>query len=111
MKLTLLIVAAIFFFLVTGCKNDTSHHSEKLEKALANLTQLALSPKEERAMLSLIRDSTHLQFPVYSLQGEKISQAQIQEKEMNVTVDCYGESMANIKAVIFRDLTQAELDK
>ena len=59
--------------------------------------------------MSQILDTAPLAFPVYSLEGELLTQAQIREKQMNVTVDCYSDSITNIKAVVFRDLTQDEL--
>ncbi len=109
MKITLSSIIGILLLLTLGCQNQRGQYSEKLEKALTGLTKVALSPKENTAMLSLIADSTHLAFPVYSLEGERLTQTQIRAKQSNVTVDCYGDSITNVKAVVFRDLTLTEL--
>ncbi len=102
-------IIGIMLLLFFSCQNQVNTPSKKLENVLAGLTKLTLTDKEENALLSQIIDTAHLAFPVYSLEGELLTQAQIREKQMNVTVDCYSDSITNIKAVVFRDLTQDEL--
>lgn len=108
-RFPILIAATILLFL--ACSTDTSRYSQKLEKELTGLGKLPLTQGEKDAILSMITDSANLSFPVYSIQGERLSQAQIREKAMNVTVDGFGESAKNLKAVVFRDITKAELEE
>ncbi len=98
-----------FLLCITSCKSDIPVYSEKLEKALSGLNKITLTEKETRTVLHLIDDTTQLKFPVYSLEGNQLTLAQIREKEMNMTVDCFGDDPENIKAVVFRSLTRTEL--
>ncbi len=110
MKAIQIVTITGLLFLALQCSNDPARHSQKLDKALSGLNRLNVTEREEFAVLNLITDSADLRFPVYSLAGERLTQAQIREKKMNVTVECYGESLTDLKAVVYRDLTKAELD-
>jgi len=110
MKMISKTAAILLLFLLPNCSTDTPRYSEKLEQELAGLNRLTLTPKERNSILSRISSDAGADYPVYSLQGEVLSPAQIKKQEMNMTVDCFGDSVANIQAVVFRSMTKTELD-
>lgn len=111
MKMINQIVAVLFLFLLSNCSTDSPRYSENLENQLVGLNRLTLTQKENDSILSRISSDAGSDFPVYSLEGEVLSAAQIRKQEMNMTVDCFGDSHANIQAVVFRSMTKAELDE
>jgi peroxiredoxin len=110
MKMISKTATILILFLLPNCSTDAPRYSEKLEKELVGLSRLTLTQKEKNSLLSRISGDAVLDFPVYSLQGEALSRAQIREQEMNMTVDGFGPDTANIKAVVFRSMTKTELD-
>lgn len=110
MKTLSLKVLFFFLLLIPSCKNEAPVYSEKLETSLKGFNRLRLTDHEIHDVLKLIQQNDQLAFPVYSIDGALLTREQVLKKTMNVTLDCYGESPENLKAVVFRDQTKAEVE-
>ena len=106
MKNLIILIIATLVFLLPSCQNEPPLYSDKLTNALTGLNKLSLTAKEKGALHSRIRDGTDLTFPVYTPEGERLIPTHIREKEMNMTVDCFGNKAGDIEAVVFRKLTK-----
>lgn len=104
-----LMAACLFFF--SSCKNDPPNDASILEQQLAGLHLLTLEKTRADSIWRFIRDSLNVPFPVYSETGERLTQAEIRKRKINMHVDAYADSLANIRAVVFRKATSAEIEE
>ena len=108
-KIQLLTLFGVMF--TFGCyDNSNPIYSTKLDKELAGLKKLVVSQDVIDSIRMVIMENSSTNFPVYAPTGEKLTQVDVVKKKINVTVDCFGENIANLKAVVFRNLTKAELE-
>ena len=74
------LVILFLTLVIAGCRNGTTY-STKLEKELTGLKKLITSERIQDSIQTQIQGRASLSFPVYSLNGDKLTQADITEKK------------------------------
>ncbi len=103
-------IAIIALFTVfSSCKSGNNRYSENLQTALKGLNKLTVSDRFIDSIEHIVQQNAQPPFPIYSLEGKQMTREDINKKKINITFDYFGDSQGNVKAVVFRDLTEAEL--
>lgn len=95
---------------MVACRKENPNYAPALEQKLAGYEKLNLNRPQQDSMSRLIRRAADLAFPVFSSQGTALTNAQITQEKINMTFDCFADSMGTIKAAVFRKMTAREVN-
>jgi peroxiredoxin len=110
MKLNICIIAIAAISLLIGCQNKDTQESKKLKAILGNTTKLAFSNYKKDSIRNIIWSIPNPTFLVYTAEGELMTIDYRKKNIMNMTIDVYGTDNQHIQAVVFRKMTNAEMD-